>query len=384
MIGIPVKDIIAKISKNSGLSEAEVQQKIKTKIDQLYGLVSEEGAAHIVANEYGIKLFEAPGDLKIKDIMIGMKSVDIVGKVMRKYELREFNTEKRKGKVANLMLADETGTIRIVFWNDKTNEFTQIKDEDIIKIKGAYVRDNAGRKELHLGDNSSILINPSNVTINTRERKEYARKHISELVDGMTAEIVGTILQVFDVKFFEVCPKCNKRMRLREDQLACEEHGILSPVYNYVLNIYLDDGTGNIRAIFWKQQSQRLLKLSDEQFNDIRKQPELFEKYKTDMLGNQVKLLGTVKNNIMGRLEFNSEIVFTDLNPDHEIEALDHMREVALETRPAANPQTIEGVNIAPKPSIAESAAERAKQIAQATRPEKLEDEFEISEDFLE
>jgi len=303
---------------------------------------------------------------------------------MRKYELREFNTEKRKGKVANLMLADETGTIRIVFWNDKTNDFTQIKDEDIIKIKGAYVRDNAGRKELHMGDSSSIVINPANVTINTRERKEYGRKHISELTDGMSAEVLGTILQVFDVKFFEVCPKCNKRMRMREDQFACDEHGTQVPTYNYVLNIYLDDGTGNIRAIFWKQQSQRLLKLSDEQFNVIRQQPELFEKYKTDMLGNQVKLLGTVKNNIMGRLEFNSEIVFTDLNPDHEVEALDHMRTVALETRPAANPQTIEGVNVAPKPSIAASAAERAKQIAQATRPEKLEDEFEISEDFLE
>jgi len=72
MIGIPVKDIIAKISKSSGLSEAEIQDKIKSKIDQLYGLVSEEGAAHIVANEYGIKLFEAPLDLKIKDIMMGM------------------------------------------------------------------------------------------------------------------------------------------------------------------------------------------------------------------------------------------------------------------------------------------------------------------------
>lgn len=386
MIGIPVKDIIAKISKSTQLSEEEIRSKIKSKIDQLYGLVSEEGAAHIVANEYGIKLLEAHGDLKIKDVLIGMKSVDIIGKVMRKYELREFNTEKRKGKVANLMLADETGSIRVVFWNDKTNEFTQLKDEDIIKIKGAYVRDNAGRKELHMGDNSSMIINPTNVTINARERREYARKHISELTEGMSAEILGTILQVFDIKFFEVCPKCNKRMRMREDQFACEEHGTLQPIYNYVMNVYLDDGTGNVRAIFWKQQSQRLLKLSDEQLNVIRQNPELFERYKTEMLGNQIKILGTAKNNMMGRLEFNSDIVFTDLNPDQEIEALDHMREVALEIRPAAGiqPQTIEGINVTAKVSIASSAKERAKQIVQATKSDKLEDEFEISEDFLE
>ncbi len=388
MINMPVKDIISKIVAHTSLSESEIQEKIKVKIEQLYGLVSEEGAAHIVANEYGVKLFEIGGDIKIKDVLMGMKSVDVVGKVIRKYELREFNTEKRKGKVANLMLGDETGTIRIVFWNDKTNDFTQIKEEDTIKIKGAYVRDNAGRKELHLGDSSHIIINPENVSIKTRETKEYAKKHIKELENGVSAEIMGTILQVFDIKFFEVCPKCNKRLRLREDKFACDEHGVQTPTYNYVLNIYLDDGTGNIRAIFWKSQSQRLLKLTDKEFDAIRLQPALFEKYKSDMLGTQVKILGTAKNNIMNRLEFNAEIVFVDLNPDHEIELLDHMREVKLETKPLTQAQpTTTPTHTNTSTTI--SASERAKQIVQATkyeslRSDEIDDEFEISEDFLE
>jgi len=269
----------------------------------------------------------------------------------------------------------------VVFWNDKTNDFTQIKDEDIIKIKGAYVKDNAGRKELHMGDSSHVIINPPNVTVNARERKEYAKKHIKELEDGMSAEIIGTILQVFDVKFFEVCPKCNKRLRLREDQFACDEHGTQTPVYNYVMNVYLDDGTGNIRTIFWKQQSQRLLKLTDNEFNAIRLAPELFEKYKTDMLGVQIKVFGTTKNNIMNRLEFNSEIVFVDLNPEHEIELLDHMREVALEIRPLTS--NTSNNNSGSTSTTTNSATERAKQIAQATKSES-DDEFEISEDFLE
>jgi len=386
MISIPIQDIITKISKHSGLSESDVKDKIKAKIEQLYGLVSEEGAAHILANEYGIKLFEVSGELKIKDILMGMKSVDVVGKVIRKYELREFNTEKRKGKVANLMMGDETGTIRVVFWNDKTNDFTQIKDEDIIKIKGAYVRDNAGRKELHMGDSSHVIINPPNIVVNARERKEYAKKHIKELEDGMSAEIIGTILQVFDVKFFEVCPKCNKRLRLREDQFVCDEHGTQTPIYNYVMNVYLDDGTGNIRTIFWRQQSQRLLKLTDNDFNAIRIAPEMFEKYKTDMLGVQIKVLGTVKNNIMGRLEFNSEIVFVDVNPDHEIELLDHMREVALDIRPITsntNESNTNSTEAHKSSNTIITAAERAKQIAQGTKLES-DDEFEISEDFLE
>ena len=388
MIGMPVKDIVSKIVKVTGLTETEVNDKIKSKIEQLYGLVSEEGAAHIIANEHGIKLFEVSGELKIKDILIGMKSVDIVGKVVRKYEMREFSTEKRKGKVANMMIGDETGSMRVVFWNDKTNDFAQIKEEDIVKIKGAYVRDNSGRKELHLGDNSHIIINPANVTVGTRERKEYARKHIKELEDGMNAEVIGTILQVFDIKFFEVCPKCNKRLRLRDDSFSCDEHGAQSPAYNYVLNVYLDDGTDNIRTIFWKQQSQRLLKLDDAGMENIRLHPEAFEKYKTDMLGEQIKVLGTTKNNMMGRLELNAEIVFVGLNPDHEVELLDHMREVTLNTRPVTSSEVSASnkPNASPtEPKVDTTSIKRVVDSkANIVKSDELDDEFEISEDFLE
>lgn len=370
MINVPVKDIVAKICQKSGMTEDEVNKKIAEKVNQLYGLVSEEGAAHIIANELGIKIFDISGDLKIKDILLGMKSVDVVGKVVRKYELREFSTEKRKGKVANLIMADDTSSIRVVFWNDRTDDFNQLKEDDIVKIKGAYVRENTGRKELHMGDNSKIVINPEGVTVNTRERKEYDRKHIAELQDGMNVEVMGTIVQVFDIKYFEVCPKCNKRMRLKSDTLACEEHGAIAPTYNYIVNVYLDDGTGNIRVNFWKQQTQKLLKLNDSEMQDIRNNMDKYEKYKTDLLGNQIKILGTVKNNIMGRLEFTAELVFADLNPDQEIQMLDHAKEIVLETNKYDK-----------NTDVAHSSS------ASAPKPSKTptdEDEFEISEDFLE
>jgi replication factor A1 len=355
MINVPLKDIIAKIQAKAGMPEEDIRKKIAEKVDQLYGLVSEEGAAHIIANELGIKIFDVSGELKIKDVLMGMKSVDVVGKVVRKYELREFSTEKRKGKVANLMMADETGSIRIVFWNDRTDDFTQIKEEDIIKIKGAYVRDNAGRKELHLGDNSKVLINPANVTVNARERKEYDRKHISELADAMNAEVMGTIVQVFDIKFFEVCPKCNKRLQLKDQQFACNDHGAQTPSYNYILNVYLDDGTGNVRVNLWRQQTQKLLKRNEQEMLALMQHPEDFEKYKTDLLGEQIKVLGKTKNNIMGRLEFTADLVFTDLNPDQEIAMLDHEKEIVLEAKPVEHVKTAKSDD----------------------------DEFEISEDFL-
>lgn len=354
MIQVPIKEIIGKICKSTGLSEDEVRKMISEKVDLLYGLVSEEGAAHIIANELGIKIFDVSGSLKIKDILIGMRSADVFGKVLRKYELREFSTEKRKGKVANALIADETGSIRVVFWNDKVDYFREFKEGDIIKIMNAYVKENNGRKELHLAENSRVIINPEGVNVSVKEKIEYDKKHISELTDGMSAEILGTIVQVFDIKFFEICPLCNKRLRLSDDKFVCDEHGKQNPSYNYLLTIYLDDGTANIRVNFWKQQTQKLLKLSDPEILSF-KDTDSFEKYKTELLGEQIKVLGRAKSNIMQRIEFTADLVYTDLNPKEEIEMLEHAKEITLDTLPKT--QEIQ---------------------------ETYDDEFEISEEYLE
>jgi hypothetical protein len=215
------------------------------------------------------------------------------------------------------------------------------------------------------------LINPANVTVNAKERKEYDRKHLSELQENMTVEILGTIVQVFDIKFFEVCPKCNKRMRLKNEVLECEEHGVLPPNYNYILNIFLDDGTGNVRVNLWKLQSQRLLKMVDADVLKYRDHPEDFEAMKNKLLGEQVKVLGTTKINIMGRLEFTADLIFTDLKPEQEIEMLDHAKSIVLETN-----------------KYDANANNKQDKAEKSEKPKKdgsgSDDEFEISEDFLE
>src|SRR3989338_8000605 len=97
MIKIPYEQIIEKIKIESGISEDELDEKINAKMKQLSGLISREGAAHIVANELGIKLFEnVTGKLQIKNIVPGLRNVETVGKVLQAYELREFNTNNRQ------------------------------------------------------------------------------------------------------------------------------------------------------------------------------------------------------------------------------------------------------------------------------------------------
>ena len=65
MIKLSYEDIIKKINAEKNIPEEEIILKIKRKQEQLTNLVSKDGAAHIVANEYGVQVFE---DVKSKII----------------------------------------------------------------------------------------------------------------------------------------------------------------------------------------------------------------------------------------------------------------------------------------------------------------------------
>jgi len=331
MFKIPLQDIINKIKEKTNLSEAEINSKINQKLDQLSGLISKEGAAHIIANELGVKVFEqTQGKLQIKNILAGMRSVETVGKIIRLFELREFKTEQRSGKVASLIIADETDSIRIVMWGDQAEKINKMKEGDILKILNGYVRENQGRKEVHLNDRASLAVNPPGIEINNAvqpgERPEAARKKIAELREGdENTEILGTIVQVFEPKFFEVDPGSGRRTRANEEGKFFNDKGQeIQPDYSYVMNVVLDDGTETIRCAFFRNQVDRLLSKTQKDMLEYKDNIAAFEPIKTDLLGQQVKLIGRInRNEMFDRMEFITQLVFLNPNPQEEVQRLE-------------------------------------------------------------
>ncbi|MBU0980832.1 MAG: DUF2240 family protein [Nanoarchaeota archaeon] len=324
MIRIPYEDILQKITDNSNLSKDDIETKIKQKTSQLSGLISKEGAAHIVANELGIKLLDGfTGKLQVKNILPGMRNVETVGKAVEVHEVREFTSNKRQGKVGSLVVGDETGTIRVVMWNDQAKLMESINKGDVIKIIGGYVRDNSGRKEIHINDRSKLTINPEGVTVEVKE-PESTRKSIKDLSESDSdAELVGTIVQVFDPNFFEVCPTCGKRAKPEGDAFKCATHGAVTPDFSYVTNVFLDDGTENLRVVFFRNQTEQLTKKTKAEIMGFKDKPETFEQVKTDLLGTIIKVQGRVtKNQMFDRLELVANKVNPDIDPEEEIKHL--------------------------------------------------------------
>ncbi len=332
MINIPVSEIIAKIAAEKGLSGTEIRRRIDEKLHQLAGLISEDGAAHIVANELGVELIATRGDAKIRDLYAGMRAVTVPGRVTRKFDVRHFDKGDRKGKVAAFLLGDETGTVRVTLWNNQADLLETFAEGDIVKVKNAYVKENRGFKELHLNQESSLETNPPGVTVGelareTRPARE--RKQIKELTgDEENVELLATVVQVYDPRFFDVCPECNKRVAAGSQHAPqgvaggaqCPTHGVVSPQTNYVLSAFLDDGTGTIRATFWKQQAQRLTGKEDASFLHYQQNPAGFEEVKQELLGTIIKVVGRCKkNDTFDRVELTANLVFTDVDPEEEL-----------------------------------------------------------------
>lgn len=326
-------EIIAKIKEKSSLSESELSDKVEKKVAQLAGLVSREGAAHIVASELGIKLVgQLSGRLQIKNILNGMRDVETVGKVMQVFEERQFSTNGREGKVASLQVADETGGIRAVLWNEQAENVKGVKAGDVVKVKSAYVRERNGLKELHLNDRSVLLVNPPGETVDVavtlaaspqQQKAGVARKKLSELSDAdFIVEVLGTVVQVFDMKFFEVCPDCGKRAKPLNGTFTCEQHGAVKPSYSYVMNTVIDDGTETMRLVLFRRMVERLLRKTEQEVLSYRLQPDAFQQVKNDILGNFVKAVVRVnKNDMFDRLELVAQEVY-EASPDEEITRL--------------------------------------------------------------
>ncbi len=336
MYKIPISEIKEKVIASDKLSSEEFDSKVKAKINDLSGLISEEGAAHIIANELGITIAPKAGArVQIKQLAAGMNNVSVLVKVLQKWEVREFDKGNYKGKVCSLLVADETGSTRFTLWNDQVDQLVDVSEDTTLLIKGGYVKENRGRVEFHLGKGGSFEINPTE-TLGEVKRSagapgagpgSFTRKQLNVLEgDEEGVELFGTVVQVFDPRFFNVHPETGKRMYDDDDS------GI-EPALSYVMNVILDDGASTIRCVLWKNQVNTLLGCDEARMAGYKEDLSTFEEEKTNLLGEQLVLRGRVKHNEMfDRLEFSVQFVEKG-NAEKEISKV---QTVAVDKTPTA------------------------------------------------
>lgn len=279
--------MVERILEHSKLSRDELLARIRGKQEELSGFITLEGAANIVGREMGIILERKEPEvraLKIEDLIPGMSRVDLVARVVRIHEPREFpRPSGRSGLVGSLLLQDGTGQVRLALWDDKTTLIKEgrVQKGDIVRIQNAYVRRGFDKQpELSLGIRGEIAVNPDDPRAQGIPSPVEVPVRIADIKQEMAeVDIIGRVAAISETRVFD-----------RSDKTAGK-----------VSTLMLMDATGQVRVSLW------------DEWADLSKNLKI---------GDAVKLENaTIRSGLGGRLELSlgsrGRLI---LNPPEEVE----------------------------------------------------------------
>lgn len=336
----PLEGLVDTIAVESSKTKEEIFKLIRQKQDELSGLVSKEGAAYIVGRELGVSLIKETRPLhKIANVTPGIFSVDVKGRVLNIMDPREFDKNGRQGKVQNIVIGDDSGSIRLTLWNQELDLVKRlgIKDGVVLEVRGGYTKqDFQGNPELRIGKgllkigtedglSNASAIGSKPVSTRSLAHSVLRRRGIEGLKEGDVAEIRAMLIQLFQRRpFYEICPTCGKRVSEQSGSWECKEHGKVEPAYSMVISGFIDDGESNMRAVFFRDAAEKVMGKTVDHLKalfDEKKSPEaLFDGL--EAVGNEFIFRGRVsKNSLTNNMELTVNEI-EPIDPRKETEAL--------------------------------------------------------------
>ena len=267
------EDIINEIVQQTDIKKDELEKLVEEKRSGMSGLLTPLGAAALIAKEKGIKVEKKEVSIypKLSELTPGLVGVNLVGRIIRIFPTRDFTRKDGSpGKVCNVLLADSTAQIRTAFWNDQCTEFVpKLNVGDVIKLIDCSTKEGwQGQLEATISFRTKVILNPLvesdpriedlPPTSDIKSDFKSDRLNIADLKDqDKYKEVLVTLIKFYRCTLFASCPKCSKTV---SDESDCPDCGKVSGVKKCVVECGIDDTTGYIRAVFFVQHAEKLLK----------------------------------------------------------------------------------------------------------------------------
>lgn len=231
------------LSAKEGLTKEEVLRLVDGKKREAEGYLTEEGAALIVASELGVDVAREPlrTEVLIRDLVSGLNDVTVPGRVIIVYPPRTFTrSDGTEGKVARLLIADKSGTLKVTLWDDKASlvEEGKVEEGQIVRISHGYMREGFdGKLELHVGTRGFVQVSTPEAADQEYPSVTRFLQKIDEVTKGRErASLVGVVQRVSPVSTFK-----------RQDGSVGK-----------VMRVWLNDETGEIALVLWDRKVEEL------------------------------------------------------------------------------------------------------------------------------
>ena len=203
-------------------------------------------------NEENKPLSEANEAHKINKLETGSDNISVTGRVMHISNVKKFTSKKgREGKLANMIITDDTGEIRVVLWTENIKFLKKISEGDIIKINNAEVKQGFREDELHMKLDSNIQKLEED-DFKTFPKYDDTITNIEDVKGDMQLNVVARIVRIPRIRTFDKNGKEGK-----------------------VLSLEIQDKTGKIQYTLWNRDTDLVddLELEGRQFCENIRSP---------------------------------------------------------------------------------------------------------------
>ena len=218
-----IEDIYADL--DADIEEEAFREAVEAKVEEMGGLVDEEVAAMLIAEDLGESEVEG-----IADIEPGMEEVQFLGKVVSVGDVRTFerDEEDAEGRVVNVEVADGTGRVRLALWDEDAAAATEeLEPGQVLRIKG---RPKDGYSGLEVSADRVEVDEEAELDVDLE-----GGATIDSLAMGQSdVTLAGVVLDTESVRTFD-----------RDDGSE-----------GRVGNLVIGDETGRVRVTLWDEQTE--------------------------------------------------------------------------------------------------------------------------------
>ncbi|MFH1696964.1 MAG: hypothetical protein ABH854_03605 [Candidatus Diapherotrites archaeon] len=238
--------IMEKIISKSGKAQADIEAMVEGKKTKFSGLLTESGALFMVARELGVELEVEKGEpaavAKIAGLDDGMQNVDLIVRAMQISTPREFEKGGKKGVLCNLLVADDSGDIRLTLWHGDVKKLRELNVQRgaILSLKGCRVSAYKERKQVDVGYGGSFSVLGST----SEKLPEPCAKEcwLAELKAGeQNVDVYARVARIYGEREFE---KDGRGGKVLNFEIADEGAAIRAAAWNEIADVVkgLDEG----------------------------------------------------------------------------------------------------------------------------------------------
>ncbi|MFX1309853.1 MAG: hypothetical protein ACFE8C_09175 [Promethearchaeota archaeon] len=248
---------------NAGISEEELEQQVKEKINEFRGFMTKQAILYLIAKDNGINVNSSENTeilnhiteeiidyndfaIPISNIIENMRNIVINGRITTISEIKSFlKKDGTSGTVGSFHICDQSKCIKIVLWNDQTeimeNKFFQ--KGEIVQIVAGYSKKGIDNKlEVHLSRQGKLFLSPKGVVLPESEKHEHSNYSDNNVVKNH-----------FKLKIEEIHKK-DGFIRFVKGILQIDEFKELTLKNgdkSFLLKLILSDETASIKINIW-------------------------------------------------------------------------------------------------------------------------------------